>query len=95
MVAASNLLAAASSPAAATPSSAGDLQRRLEGLNRQADQQVEDYLQAKLAVERTRKSIQIMQRQLDGVRSQLTDARASIAARAAVAEGPVLGCLPH
>ena len=80
----------AADPAAAAPSSASDLQRRLEGLNRQADQQVEDYLQAKLAVERTRKSIRILQRELDGVRSQLTAARASIAARAAVAyvQGP-------
>jgi cell wall-associated NlpC family hydrolase len=90
MVAGSTLLTAAADPAAAVPSSASDLQRRLEGLNRQADQQVEDYLQAKLAVERTRKSIRIMQQQLDGVRGQLTDARASIAARAAVAyvQGP-------
>jgi cell wall-associated NlpC family hydrolase len=90
MMAGSTLLTAAADPAAADPSSASDLQRRLEGLNRQADQQVEDYLQAKLAVERTRKSIRTMQQQLDGVRSQLTDARASIAARAAVAyvQGP-------
>jgi peptidoglycan DL-endopeptidase CwlO len=90
MVAGSTLLAAARSPAAAAPSSAGELQRRLEGLNRQADQQVEDYLQAKLAVERTRKSIRILQGQLDGVRSELAGARAGIAARAAVAyvQGP-------
>jgi peptidoglycan DL-endopeptidase CwlO len=90
MVAGSTLLAAAGTPAAATPSSASELQRRLEGLNRQADQQVEDYLQAKLAVERTRGSIRILQGQLDGVRSQLANARASIAARAAVAyvQGP-------
>jgi cell wall-associated NlpC family hydrolase len=90
MVAGSTLLAAARSPAAAAPSSASDLQRRLEGLNRQADQQVEDYLQAKLAVERTRKSIRILQEQLEAVRGQLADARASIAARAAVAyvQGP-------
>ena len=90
MVAGSTLLAAAKSPAVASPSSASDLQRRLEGLNRQADQQVEDYLQAKLAVERTRKSIRILQGQLDGVRSELAGARASIAARAAVAyvQGP-------
>jgi cell wall-associated NlpC family hydrolase len=90
MVAGSMLLSAARSPAAAAPSSAGELERRLEGLNRQADQQVEEYLQAKLAVGRTRGSIRILQRQLDGVRSQLADARASIAARAAVAyvQGP-------
>ena len=90
MVAGSTLLAAARSPAAAAPSSASELQQRLEGLNRQADQQVEDYLQAKLAVERTRKSIRILQGQLDGVRSELAGARASIAARAAVAyvQGP-------
>jgi cell wall-associated NlpC family hydrolase len=89
-MAGSTLLTAAAGPAAADPSSASDLQRRLEGLNRQADQQVEDYLQAKLAVERTRKSMRSMQRQLDDVRSQLADARASIAARAAVAyvQGP-------
>jgi peptidoglycan DL-endopeptidase CwlO len=90
MVAGSMLLTAAAGPAAAVPTSARDLQRRLEGLNRQADQQVEDYLQAKLAVERTRKSIRILQGQLDDVRGQLTAARASIAARAAVAyvQGP-------
>jgi cell wall-associated NlpC family hydrolase len=90
IVAGSTLLAAARSPAAAAPSSATELQQRLEGLNRQADQQVEDYLQAKLAVERTRKSIRILQGQLDDVRGQLTAARASIAARAAVAyvQGP-------
>src|SRR5215207_9316611 len=90
IVAGSTLLAAARSPAAAAPSSATELQQRLEGLNRQADQQVEDYLQAKLAVERTRKSIRILQGQLDDVRGQLADARASIAARAAVAyvQGP-------
>ena len=90
MVAGSTLLTAAGSPAMATPSSASDLQRRLEGLNRQADQQVENYLQAKLAVERTRESIRIMQGQLDGVRGELADARASIAARAAAAyvQGP-------
>jgi peptidoglycan DL-endopeptidase CwlO len=89
LVAGSTLLTAAG-PAAADPSTASDLQRRLEGLNRQADQQVEDYLQAKLAVARTRKSMRGMQRQLDGVRGQLADARASIAARAAVAyvQGP-------
>jgi cell wall-associated NlpC family hydrolase len=90
IVAGSTLMAAARSPAAAAPSSATELQQRLEGLNRQADQQVEDYLQAKLAVERTRKSIRILQGQLDDVRGQLTAARASIAARAAVAyvQGP-------
>jgi peptidoglycan DL-endopeptidase CwlO len=89
MLAGSMFLTAAG-PAAADPSSAGELQRRLEGLNRQADQQVEDYLQAKLAVERTRKSMRGMQQQLDDVRGQLADARASIAARAAVAyvQGP-------
>ena len=90
MVAGSTLLAATRSPAVAAPASASDLQRRLEGLNLQADQQVEDYLQAKLAVERTRKSMRGMQRQLDDVHGQLADARASIAARAAVAyvQGP-------
>jgi cell wall-associated NlpC family hydrolase len=74
----------------ATPSSSRELQQRLEGLNRQADQQVEDYLQAKLAVERTRAAIRILQRQLDGVRNQLAGTRASIATRAAVAyvQGP-------
>jgi cell wall-associated NlpC family hydrolase len=89
MVAGSTFLTGAG-PAAAAPTSPGELQRRLEGLNRQADQQVEDYLQAKLAVERTRKFIRILQEQLEAVRGQLADARASIAARAAVAyvQGP-------
>jgi cell wall-associated NlpC family hydrolase len=90
LLAASTLVAAGTTPAVAAPSSASELQRRLEGLNRQADQQVEDYLQAKLAVERTRKSIRILQEQLEAVRGQLADARVSIAARAAVAyvQGP-------
>jgi peptidoglycan DL-endopeptidase CwlO len=89
MLAGSTLLTAAG-PATAEPLSVSDLQRQLEGLNRQADQQVEDYLQAKLAVARTRKSMRGMQQQLDDVRGQLADARASIAARAAVAyvQGP-------
>jgi peptidoglycan DL-endopeptidase CwlO len=89
LLAGSTLLTVAG-PAAAEPSSASDLQRRLEGLNREADQQVEDYLQAKLAVARTRKSMRGMQQQLDDVRGQLAEARASIAARAAVAyvQGP-------
>jgi cell wall-associated NlpC family hydrolase len=90
LIVAGSMWLTAAGPAAAAPSSTSELQRRLEGLNRQADQHVEDYLQAKLAVERTRKSIRILQRQLDGVRDQLADARASIAARAAVAyvQGP-------
>ena len=90
LLAGSTLLAAGSNPAAASPSSARELQQRLEGLNRQADQQVEDYLQAKLAVQRTQGSIRILHGQLAAVRRQLADARASIAARAAVAyvQGP-------
>jgi cell wall-associated NlpC family hydrolase len=90
LVAGSTLLAAGGNPAAASPSSARELQQRLEGLNRQADQQVEDYLQAKLAVRRTQGSIRILHGQLAAVRRQLADARASIAARAAVAyvQGP-------
>jgi cell wall-associated NlpC family hydrolase len=90
LLAGSTLLAAGSNPAAASPSSARELQQRLEGLNRQADQQVEDYLQAQLAVRRTQGSIRILHGQLAGVRRQLADARASIAARAAVAyvQGP-------
>jgi len=90
LLAGSTLLAAGSNPAAASPSSARELQQRLEDLNRQADQQVEDYLQAQLAVRRTQGSIRILHGQLAGVRRQLADARASIAARAAVAyvQGP-------
>jgi peptidoglycan DL-endopeptidase CwlO len=85
LVAGSTLLAAGNNPATASPTTTGELQRRLEELNRQADEQVEDYLQAKLAVRRTRGSIQILQAQLAGVQRQLADARAGIAARAAVA----------
>jgi cell wall-associated NlpC family hydrolase len=90
MATGSTLLAAGNNPATASPTSAGDLQRRLEDLNRQADQQVEDYLQAKLAVRRTRGSIRSLQAQVAGVQRQLADARAGIAARAAVAyvQGP-------
>jgi peptidoglycan DL-endopeptidase CwlO len=89
-VATSTLVSADRQPAAASPASAGQLQRRLEKLNAQADQQVEDYLQAQLALRRTRASIRMLQGQLDGVHRQLADARAGIAARAAVAytQGP-------
>ncbi|HTE70028.1 MAG TPA: hypothetical protein VK942_14910, partial [Actinomycetes bacterium] len=75
MVAGSTLLAAGSNPVAASPPSAPQLQQRLEDLNRQADQQVEDYLQAQLAVRRTRGSIRNLEEQLAGVQRQLADAR--------------------
>ena len=84
-VAGSTLLAAGNNPATASPTPTGELQRRLEELNRQADQQVEDYLQAKLVVRRTRGLIQILRAQLAGVQRQLADARAGVAARAAAA----------
>jgi cell wall-associated NlpC family hydrolase len=89
-VATSTLVSAARQPAAASPASAGQLQRRLEKLNVQADQQVEDYLQAQLALRRTRASVRMLQGLLDGVHRQLADARAGIAARAALAytQGP-------
>ena len=89
-VAASTLVSADRHPAAASPASASQLQRRLEELNAQADQQVEDYLQAQLALRRTRASVRVLQGQLAGVHRQLADARAGIAARAAVAytQGP-------
>jgi peptidoglycan DL-endopeptidase CwlO len=84
------LVSADRHPAAASPSSASQLQRRLEKLNAQADQQVEDYLQAQLALRDTRASIRVLQGRLDGVHKQLADARAGIAARAVVAytQGP-------
>jgi peptidoglycan DL-endopeptidase CwlO len=90
VMAGSTLLAAASSPAAASPSRARELERRLEGLNRQADQEVESYLQAKLAVSHTRRSIRNLQRQVADSQQQLNDTRAGIAALAAVAyiKGP-------
>jgi peptidoglycan DL-endopeptidase CwlO len=89
-VATLTLVSADRQPAAASPASAGQLQRRLEKLNARADQQVEDYLQAQLALRHTRASIRVLQGQLDGVHRQLADARAGIAARAAVAytQGP-------
>jgi cell wall-associated NlpC family hydrolase len=79
------LVSAARHPAAASPASAAQLQRRLEDLNAQADQQVEDYLQAQLALRRTRASVRVLQRQLDEVHGQLANARAGIAVRAALA----------
>jgi peptidoglycan DL-endopeptidase CwlO len=90
VMAGSTLLATASSPAAASPSRARELELRLEGLNRQADQEVESYLQAKLAVRHTRGSIRNLHRQVADSKSQLTDVRAGIAALAAVAyiKGP-------
>jgi len=89
-VATSTLVSAARQPAAASPARAGQLQRRLEQLNAQADQQVETYLQAQLALQRTRASVRMLQGQLGSVHRQLADTRAGIAARAAVAytQGP-------
>jgi cell wall-associated NlpC family hydrolase len=89
-VATSTLVSADRHPAAASPASASQLQRRLEELNAQADQQVEEYLQAQLALRRTRAAVRMLQGQLDGVHRQLADARAGIAARAALAytQGP-------
>jgi len=84
------LVSAARHPAAASPARAGQLQQKLEHLNAQADQQVEDYLQAQLALQRTRASVRMLQGQLGSVHRQLADTRAGIAARAAVAytQGP-------
>jgi cell wall-associated NlpC family hydrolase len=84
-VATLTLVSAARDPAGASPASAAQLQRRLEALNAQADQQVEDYLQARLALGRTRASVRVLQRQLDEVHGQLANARAGIAVRAALA----------
>jgi cell wall-associated NlpC family hydrolase len=85
LAAISTLLPAGTRPAAASPASARQLQQRLEELNTQADQQVEDYLQARLALRRTQAANQTLQRQLGHIRRQLADARAGIGARAAVA----------
>jgi cell wall-associated NlpC family hydrolase len=90
LVAPGAMLAAAASPAGASPRNADQLQRRLEDLNAQADQQVEEYLQARLQLRQTRLALQSVQAQLAQVQTQLTRARAGIAARAAVAytQGP-------
>lgn len=77
-------LVAAERPADASPANA-ELRRRLEHLNAQADQQVEDYLQARLALRQTRAAIRTVQAQLEQVQAQLAHARAGIAAQAVVA----------
>jgi peptidoglycan DL-endopeptidase CwlO len=83
-------LVATERPADASPPDAEQLQQRLEQLNAQADQQVEDYLQARLALRQTRAAARTVQAQLAQVQAQLADARAGVAAQAVAAytQGP-------
>jgi cell wall-associated NlpC family hydrolase len=63
--------------------SAGDLQRQLRKLNGDADQAVERYLEAQIALKQTRESLANLQRQVAGARGQLEALRGLVAARAA------------
>jgi cell wall-associated NlpC family hydrolase len=74
------LLAGSVADAAPTPSS---LHERLTRLNAQADQAVEQYLQAKLALQQTQRSAAGLQRRAAAARQELDRLGAAIAAQAA------------
>jgi peptidoglycan DL-endopeptidase CwlO len=74
------LLASPSAHASPTPAS---LRQRLERLNAQADQAVEQYLQAKLALQQTNRAIASLKRRAGDDRQQFERLRAAVAAQAA------------
>ena len=69
-------------PAGAEPS-ARDLQSQLRRLNRQADQAVERYLDAKLGLDQARASLGGLTTQVEAARRQLDGLRGLVSARAA------------
>jgi cell wall-associated NlpC family hydrolase len=77
-------------PAHGTPTPTARLQDRLDVLNRQADQLVEDYLQRQLALKQTRASLDGLRKQTDDARRTLDALRTNMGDRAAAAyvQGP-------
>jgi peptidoglycan DL-endopeptidase CwlO len=74
------LLASPSAHASPTPAS---LRQRLERLNTQADQAVEQYLQAKLALQQTNGAIASLRRRAGDDQQQFEQLKAAVAAQAA------------
>src|SRR6266496_1520300 len=76
--------------AQATPARTAQLGSRLERLNQQADQLVEQYLQAKLALGQTERTLGSLRRDAEQAAQSLRDAQDRLGARAAAAyvEGP-------
>jgi cell wall-associated NlpC family hydrolase len=76
--------------AQASPARTAQLQGQLEKLNQQADQLVEQYLQAKLALERTERTLSALRHDADQAEQTLRDAQRRLGARAAAAyiQGP-------
>jgi peptidoglycan DL-endopeptidase CwlO len=77
-------------PAKAAPVPTARLEVRLDKLNRQADQLVEEYLQHKLALDRTRASLKVLRAQAGQAEKTLHALQAGMAARMAAAyvQGP-------
>jgi cell wall-associated NlpC family hydrolase len=77
-------------PARGTPTQTARLQDRLDALNRQSDQLVEDYLQRQLALKQTRASLDGLRKQTDEAKRTLDALRGNIGDRAAAAyvQGP-------
>ncbi len=76
--------------AQASPARIAQLEAQLEKLNQQSDQLVEQYLQAKLALERTERTLSSLRHDADQAERALRDARRRFGARAAAAyiQGP-------
>jgi peptidoglycan DL-endopeptidase CwlO len=63
--------------------SVGDLQRQLRGLNGDADQAVERYLEARIALQQARAQLASLQRHVDAARQQLDGLRSLVSSQAA------------
>jgi predicted nucleic acid-binding Zn-ribbon protein len=63
--------------------SVGDLQRQLRGLNGDADQAVERYLEARIALQQARAQLASLQRHVDAARQQLDGLRGLVSSQAA------------
>ena len=76
--------------AQASPARIAQLESQLEKLNQQSDQLVEQYLQAKLTLEQTERTLGALRHDADQARRALRDAQRRLGARAAAAyiEGP-------
>jgi cell wall-associated NlpC family hydrolase len=84
------LALATAGPAPASPARTASLADRLDALNRQADQLVEEYDQGKLALDRTRRGLADLRRQTADAERALAALRSVMADRVAVAyvQGP-------
>jgi cell wall-associated NlpC family hydrolase len=61
----------------------GDLQRQLRGLNGDADQAVERYLEARIALQQARAQLASLQRHVDAARQQIDGLRGLVSSQAA------------